>query len=608
MQYHIETIDVYITLNTPELVETPFPLTSDLIYIPKAERISESKSTLSKKPFFTKDVQYDLKECMKMSNYEKIVRFFFDKKYFQKNLGVYGKVTTLMREKDIIDNNIRVMMLLLFPTSFPMDNNYDTSFRKYIARETFSLSDIASMEVRPYKPFSYLKKSGTVYTVTKITWLNDLFNHPKYRSFVEDYIAYKNWADKEVLNIQVEILKQLFKMVLSPTSDIAKENKQFIESVKEYIDVKTSGDNITVQKFQSKPESKPDEKYSKDNDDYQVLKQFTESIYACSREINSIKTLMRQSKKNEETEETEEALAKRVPSIISELTSNPKEGTNSTRIKDYMSKFESLVENVFAIHKILEKSRSFIKLKISHNLETKLKAIYTQVQSINSLVIISEKYITDKDIMIDYEQDPDIKRIVESKYSNFVHFVKKIRDFIRPTRVSNNENLQTAIQQFSESNTHSLISIAEYIKYNFILMQKKGGIIDINLLNTGINLIHLNQVEGSKYEIYVTMDVIEGEVNQENKSDVFCKYQNLNLGNMMERQVLGKYSIYEAKNDTVFFSLQSELKKARKPVPPEKVKPKPPNKPNPIKRENQRGTKGGWKKRHSYHHTCKRRL
>jgi len=83
------------------------------------------------------------------------------------------------------------MLELLFPTYFPTYNNFYISF----------VSNMGGQIEIPQKSlfgrnkrFSYINIDKP-YTITKITWLNDIINHPVYGDFIDDFYNYKKWSE-----------------------------------------------------------------------------------------------------------------------------------------------------------------------------------------------------------------------------------------------------------------------------------------------------------------------------------------------------------------------------------------------------------------------------
>jgi len=194
MSINIEQIIVMVDTSIPE--KEPFKLTSSLLYHPSLKKGKSYK--LSELPYFTSEVRYPYKDLYYLAklDYKKIVRFFFDKKYFElkmirflKNFDLNVKNTLEKEKENILKFNVKIMLELLFPTYFPTTRNHTSSFQEYIKQSIDSDMSFKGVLTTAHN-FSYLKLDGKIYTITKVIWLNDLLNHPIYRNFLDEFINY----------------------------------------------------------------------------------------------------------------------------------------------------------------------------------------------------------------------------------------------------------------------------------------------------------------------------------------------------------------------------------------------------------------------------------
>ena len=189
--YDIEKIKIMIKTNIPD--KEPIPFDSKMLYI-------QNKTGYSDYPYITKQVRYPYSKLAKME-YSDIAYFFFNKNAFIQQLSSEIKKVKInppetpekkkKREDDNIEYNIITMLELLFPTYFPTYNNFYISF----------VSNMGGQIEIPQKSlfgrnkrFSYINIDKP-YTITKITWLNDVINHPVYGDFIDDFYNYKKWTE-----------------------------------------------------------------------------------------------------------------------------------------------------------------------------------------------------------------------------------------------------------------------------------------------------------------------------------------------------------------------------------------------------------------------------
>jgi len=199
--YDIEKIKIMIKTNIPD--KEPIPFDSKMLYI-------QNKTGYSDYPYITKQVRYPYSQLAKME-YSDIAYFFFNKNAFIQQLSSEIKKVKInlsetpekkkKREDDNIEYNIITMLELLFPTYFPTYNNFYISF----------VSNMGGQIEIPQKSlfgrnkrFSYINIDKP-YTISKITWLNDVINHPVYGDFIDDFYNYKKWSEYIIPEIENKV-------------------------------------------------------------------------------------------------------------------------------------------------------------------------------------------------------------------------------------------------------------------------------------------------------------------------------------------------------------------------------------------------------------------
>lgn len=206
----ISPIQIYIQSNIPN--KEPWVLKrSNFITDFNRPSSAEIPKDYSEYPFFTNEVEYPTKYLYKMEPYE-IYDFFFSRSYFEYKLNYIifqkglGKIPPnepgAKRRAEYNKKNMMTMLQLLFTTVYPHSNNITNSIDEYINKKsnTIDLNRILS------KPkYTYMKIDGNEYTVMKLTWLNDIFNHPKYNKLADEFISYKYWCISQSKIIQKKI-------------------------------------------------------------------------------------------------------------------------------------------------------------------------------------------------------------------------------------------------------------------------------------------------------------------------------------------------------------------------------------------------------------------
>jgi hypothetical protein len=141
------------------------------------------------KPFFTYNIKYT-ESVLGSLTYVQIVKTFFKKDSFLKRFAYlsqysYDKDEYKKNEqkKEVIDNNIMLMLKYLLPTRYPAVNNHYNSYDLLVGKRSLKALFFNPFTTR--KP-TVLKISGKLYTLKKVIWLNDILNHPEYKNFLND--------------------------------------------------------------------------------------------------------------------------------------------------------------------------------------------------------------------------------------------------------------------------------------------------------------------------------------------------------------------------------------------------------------------------------------
>lgn len=560
MEINIEQIKILLDLNIPNTKEK-VEFTSDLLYY-KPDDNSKPHS-LSKYPFFTTDIKYDINIINKLYSYDKIVRFFFDETYFKRKINLLFNTIQPKKEKynnEIINNNIKVMMCLLLPITFPMNENYDNSFDKYIIGDNFSLSNIMDLNI-PFKNFSYLKINNKVYTVTKILWLNDFFNHPIYRLFIDEYTKYKIWSKNQHIKLKEEVLKRISKIYKTENVNTSKDtsNDTSKDTSKGYYkinigDIKTFILNNRIY-YNDNNNEEDIKKIIKEKDDINKIKndiidKYYKEVPLYSRNASSYSI---------EKYETIKTIIYQLIEYYNMYQQNKtKNDENKTKNDNDNEKIEDFIKlyNIIEIIKNTEKKN----INISGQLQDKIYKIYNDFKKIIINIKIYEEYINPENISINYKDDELVKDEIQ-KYQIYINFTKRINELISPVRISTNEKLQHIIQSYVDNENNDFIKLIEYINKKYILLEDSNSF-DENTLNINMNLINIDEVNVPKYEAYIAIDLVEGEINDTNINDIYCEYKSLYLGNELEYYI-GKYNKHEAKNNRIFFSLNEVINKKK---------------------------------------------
>ena len=194
-------------------------LTRDMIHLEKEEDGEENtESTLEKEnssdyPFFTDSVFIPANKFINISR-KKQLDILFNKLRFKKMIKSLGEPSKNPQDRAInAKENIITILNVLFPTSFPIRSNLRRTFSENIKQTVANMdiedgNDIVSTLLEFFGEkeldFGYLKENS-VYTVTKITVIDDLINDPFFKELINNGINFENWKIKKIEEIKKKI-------------------------------------------------------------------------------------------------------------------------------------------------------------------------------------------------------------------------------------------------------------------------------------------------------------------------------------------------------------------------------------------------------------------
>ena len=133
----------------------------------------------------------------------------------------------------------------------------------------------------------------------------------------------------------------------------------------------------------------------------------------------------------------------------------------------------------------------------------------------------------------------DIKNVPFSKTSELKGKLKTFLYnthpyFISPRRETSNNTLQKYINGSDPEDRTQLFTVLDNIYKKYILNAQTT--ISSDVLETGIDSINIDKSGAiPTKEIFILLDLIDGQVTDENKKEIYCSYSSEYLGNMLEK-------------------------------------------------------------------------
>jgi len=210
----IRTIEIMIETNNNK---TPFPLTYSKIITTYKPDIEIPGQQL---PYFAPHIKYP-KAYLEGKDYSSLLKIFFDRTAFINNVVANGKPTTDYRD---MNENIVLMLNLLFPNTYPIKHNITTSFDKYLKqqRSQYRGNNVTKLKKMLYGEKSEHAKLSANETISEIIWINDVVNEPLYSNLIQQINEYESWRQKSLTNYgnDINIINQKLSVALTdPKSD-----------------------------------------------------------------------------------------------------------------------------------------------------------------------------------------------------------------------------------------------------------------------------------------------------------------------------------------------------------------------------------------------------
>jgi len=226
---NVQPIKIMIVSNVPGQKD-PIPFTKALLYHPDFPNFSKSES-LNEYPYISDNVSIEsVFNDFNTTDYSTILQFFFDKKTFvsklmssTQNLDIIEDNKT-EEKNEMLERNFKEMLRLLFPTSVPFTDNLNISYDDYLENpiKLPAVSYRTMLEYFKIYKLSFLSISGKEYTISSVTWLNDVLNHPGYSTLFDKFKEYRAWSatiTKKLKKKKIELFLSMIKACVNETKN-----------------------------------------------------------------------------------------------------------------------------------------------------------------------------------------------------------------------------------------------------------------------------------------------------------------------------------------------------------------------------------------------------
>jgi hypothetical protein len=617
MSYDIEPIKIQFYTNIESNIVT---FSKKMVYHPAVD--SSTMSELNEYPYITVNLVYPI-ERLRIMSYRDRVRFFFIRKDFEEILNGFSPPVIektndeefYKKQKNAINQNVMTMLELLLPTKFPVINHLYNSLDVVEGKSTGNFSPNAILNAFRPKYFSYLKVNGKVYTINRVVWLNDILNHVVYKELIDGYrrfnIWYRNEQFKSGQSYESSKLSYL-KSVIDTINDML----QLLEGYFQYEWVKNNPFRSTFD-FKKKGQS------SEVTGFYVVMQKiitnYTIIQLSLGKSVDNIKQSLQELFNKQVSDEP-------IKQKLVEYLLNDVIIPNSTTYNEQ------------TIDEILNKEIGTEKEKVDNNIKPEI--IQTGIGYSNGIILLYDgrgtnrtpritditsathivndpitvkletliKRLKDKIIKMLYSKELDARKnqslllpklkittynelVAEYSGNNLTipdeyrSFIVTLNNFRAPIRQSTNYKLQRMIDCKDESAVVEFFEFMDKLNTQYIDGETNDAskMLTSNeheLLDTGLSQLNTNSTNTTRGEVYVMVDLIDGEINDGNISKIYCPYYGKYLGkefvSLMRRGKLGKnkLNLWKVDQNRMLFSLDNADSKNIENKPMEiKVKP-----------------------------------
>lgn len=502
-------------------------------------------------PYFAPYKVYRKAKIQRMTYLERVELFFNRQRFEQVIFGRKSKTKKKMAKRKRIemdegleslkDKNFVFTVKMLFSTAFPIVDNFSQSsdyFNQDITR-SFSFKG-TNLEFFPFlsgkfdKKFSHLNIGGEIYTVTKVIWVNDVFNHPLYNRIVDNYRKIKD--DMEALSIREEGLidrKEKLMKVLYDEND--EKWNPIVEAIQSYttnmassrisetlLAIKTAETDIKA--FRGKEQ--------KDSG--------TTTTKITKTDLNAFFDTYTTVSNKSENEGYKQALSqiwRKVGSLVPSIESVLKSSFISGESRRFLNGISNDVEDINIMNTAIEyiKKFEFRFPKESRERRQKIKDIIRQIfPKANEFSEQLANFAKDRNI-----GNEKWNRLIQSRQLD--ETVKKSFDKLALCYTNDNCNVQ-------DDDASRYIEV----KLDEITNRPQDATVEM-------------------YEAFLQVNIIEGEVTNKNYNKIKCTYLDEELDNFLDN-FINPQDDWNVQNEKNFFSVKEVVQQANEALGKEKAK------------------------------------
>ena len=500
-----------------------------------------NKRPLEMYPFFAPYKIYRKGKIQRMPLLDRIQLFFNRQRFEQVIFGKRSKTKKKKQKRKQIELDGELEMLkeknfiftikMLFSTAFPIIDNFSRSsdyfmndFMNNIQITTSGIDLFPFLSGKFDKKFSYLKLNNEIYTVTKVIWVNDIFNHPLYSRIIDNFRKIKD--DIGTLDKRIEGLQNLKRYLVRLFLELPVENDK---------------------------KSQEDENGGKWKSITNSLKTFKGNLNENIRpEILRLRDIATD-------------IAPNGGNDILKMINTYKDQVSNTTDNAIIDKVFMIIENKYKenLKYLVTTGRNYISLNPSElsfllTVLNTYDSIYINTRAINYIKNFEFRFTQENK-----EYEEKIRRRIEEIFPRAKEFSDQLTEFAKGRTIGNSK--WNKLVQSRE--------LSSEVKKNFEKLAECYTNEDCDLKNTSASdyvKVELDELtkrpsdaKVEMYEAFLQVNIIKGEVTNDNYKKINCTYLDEELDNFLDNFINPQddWNIQHEKN---YFSVKEIIDKVNK--------------------------------------------
>ena len=517
MNRNINKLSIDFLTNIPNKKEIVF--TRKLLYHPDLKSLAENQ--LSQYPYLVTNQMYKISALRSMRYIDRVAFFFNETKMLGNKdafLLDFIDETDTPAINECVRNNVLAMLEALFPTKYPHTND---------VKNSFDILKNAPAEL-PGNPnviqYSYLK-DGKTYTFRSLIWLNDLLNHPNYKTLMKNYLELDKMVTKKK-NTYISTETRVIDEKIKNTGALAGS------AIAALIKVKTPTQQIiglvlvaTVLKHLC--EATVISSYS------QFMEIVSSDILTIAPNWITKKNLEKSMDQNKYSQ-----LFERIEDAFGDAN-NSADPPNILKLKTY-KKVQSLFRDFLFDEQTKEPTANLTinDRSIQHDIKDSIYNALRQTLFDKSFDSILQEYNVFQSLYETSLKDSNLNAYA-NKYPEYRQFIMTLQSLTEPRMSSSNGELQKILNCETKDTAIELYSLLNQVSGYYFKGEKTLGSDSevtkriMEKINVGMTNVAVRNENEPRLKIHVLGDFFGGELNDDKMKVLKCKIEGERLGDQL---------------------------------------------------------------------------